>query len=182
MAYAEEPDSILWCVRDDRTLIGLTYQREHQVWGWHRHTTLGEVESAASILEDGRSAVYLIVKRNINGTEVRHIERMEPREETATEDAFFVDSGLTYDGAPATIISGLDHLEGEEVAILSDGYTVPDQVVTSGSITLDVAASKVHVGLRYTPAIETLDIDTPSESVKAQNISVSKVTIELEKS
>ncbi|MCP5055826.1 MAG: hypothetical protein GY937_03770, partial [bacterium] len=73
MAYAEEPDSILWCVRDDGTLIGLTYQREHQVWGWHRHTTLGEVESAASILEDGRSAVYLIVKRNINGTDVRHI-------------------------------------------------------------------------------------------------------------
>ena len=42
MAYADEPYSIVWCVRDDGVLLGLTYQREHQVWGWHKHTTQGE--------------------------------------------------------------------------------------------------------------------------------------------
>lgn len=182
MAYAAEPYSIVWCVRDDGVMLGLTYQREHQVWGWHQHNTQGAFESVASITEDDRDAVYVIVKRNVNGLDVRYVERLEKRESKIAADCFYVDSGLTYDGAPTTVISGLDHLEGETVTILSDGYTVPDQVVASGQITLERAASKVHVGLSYLPAIETLDIDTPSpgQTVKAQSVSVSKVTIEVE--
>jgi len=45
MAYADEPYGILWCVRDDGVMLGLTYQREHQVWGWHQHNTDGNFES-----------------------------------------------------------------------------------------------------------------------------------------
>jgi hypothetical protein len=182
MTYAAEPYSIVWCVRDDGVLLGLTYQREHQVWGWHRHTTKGAFESIVSISEDDRDAVYVIVRREVGGATVRYVERLEKRESTNAEDCFYVDSGLTYNGAPATIISGLDHLEGELVTILADGYTLPDQLVVSGAITLEREASKVHVGLRYTPVIETLDIDTPTpaQTVKAQSASVSKVTIEVE--
>lgn len=182
MAYAAEPYSIVWCVRDDGVMLGLTYQREHQVWGWHKHITQGEFESVAAITEDDRDAVYVIVKRNINGSVVRYVERLEPRESVNAEDAFYVDSGLTYSGAAATVISGLDHLEGEEVTILSDGYTLPNQTVVSGQITLERAASKVHVGLSYTPVIETLDIDvvSTSQTLKAQSVSVSKVVIEVE--
>jgi len=182
MAYADEPYSIVWCVRDDGVLLGLTYQREHQVWGWHKHTTQGEFEYVATVTEDNRDAVYAIVKRTINGVTKRYVERLEPRESTNAEDCFYLDSGLTYDGDPATVISGLDHLNGETVSILTDGYTVPDQVVNDGQITLQRAASTVHVGLSYLPAIETLDIDTPSPSqtLKAQSVSVSKVTIEVD--
>ena len=182
MAYADEPYGIVWCVRDDGVMLGLTYQREHQVWGWHQHNTQGQFESVATITEGDRDAVYVIVKRNINGSDVRYVERLEPRESTNAEDCFYVDSGLTYEGSPATVISGLDHLEGETVTILTDGYTVPDQVVENGQIELVRAASKVHVGLSYTPRIETLDIDTASASqtVKAQSVSVSKVTLEVE--
>lgn len=184
MAYAAEPYSIVWCVRDDGVLLGLTYQREHGVVGWHQHDTQGTFESVASINEDGRDAVYVIVKRNVNGADVRYVERLEKRESTLAEDCFYVDSGLSYDGSPVTDISGLDHLEGATVSILTDGYTIPDQVVTSGSITLPRPSSKVHVGLRYTPAIETLDVDRVStvETLKAQSISVSKVTLEVERS
>lgn len=182
MAYADEPYSIVWCVRNDGVLLGLTYQREHQVWGWHKHTTQGEFEYVATVTEDNRDAVYAIVKRTIDGSTVRYVERLEPRESLLAEDCFYLDSGLTYDGEPATVISGLDHLNGETVSILTDGYTVPDQVVSGGQITLTRAASKVHVGLSYLPAIETLDIDTPSptQTLKAQSVSVSKVTIEVD--
>jgi hypothetical protein len=181
MAYAAEPYSIVWCVRNDGVMLGLTYQREHQVWGWHQHNTQGTFESVSSIAEDDRDAVYVIVKRNVNGSDVRYVERLEKRESINAADCFYVDSGLTYGGIPATVISGLGHLEGETVSILTDGYTVPDQVVITGAITLERAASKVHVGLSYTPVIETLDIDTPSQgqTVKAQSVSVSKVTIEV---
>jgi len=184
MTFAAEPYSIVWCVRDDGVLLGLTYQREHQVWGWHQHTTDGEFESITSITEGDRDAVYVIVKRHVNGSDVRYVERLEPRESEVSADAFYVDSGLTYSGAAATVISGLDHLEGKTVKILADGYTVPDQVVTSGQITLQRAAEKVQVGLGYIPAMELLDIDTlqQSQTLKARSMSVSKVTIEVEKS
>ena len=182
MAYADEPYGILWCVRDDGVLLGLTYLREHQVWGWHHHVTDGEFESIATINEDNRDALYVIVKRTIGGQTKRYVERLEKREGKIAEDCFYVDSGLSYNGTPATVISGLDHLEGEEVAILTDGYVTPNQTVVSGTITLTRAASKVHVGLPYIPAVETLDIDTPSatETIKAKSVSVSKVYIEVE--
>jgi len=182
MAYADEPYGILWCVRNDGVLLGLTYLREHQVWGWHQHNTDGEFESIATINEEGRDAVYVIVKRTIGGVTKRYVERLEARESVNAEDAFYVDSGLSYDGAPATSITGLSHLEGKEVAILTDGYVTDNQTVVSGGITLTRAASKVHVGLPYVPAIETLDLDSASvvETLKAKSVSVSKVYLEVE--
>jgi hypothetical protein len=183
MTFAAEPYGIVWCVRSDGVLLGLTYQREHQVWGWHQHITDGIVESVTVISEDNRDALYLSIQRTIDGNTVRYVERMEPRETTLSEDAFYVDSGLTYDGASATVISGLDHLEGEAVAVLADGNVVKDLTVASGSITLPRAATKVQVGLAYTPAIELLDIDTPGDgTLKGKEISISKVVIEFEKS
>jgi len=184
MSYSSEPYSIVWCIRDDGVLLGLTYQREHQVWGWHQHTTAGEFESVATVTEDGRDAVYVTVKRTIQGQTRRFVERLEPRESTNVTDCFYVDSGLTYDGPEATTFSGLDHLEGETVKILSDGYTQPDEQVVNGSVTLGRAASKVHIGLGYTSVIETLDLDVnaSTETLKTQAISISKVTLEVERS
>lgn len=184
MTYSDEPYGILWAVRNDGVLLGLTYQREHQVWAWHQHTTDGTFESVASITEDGRDAVYVVVKRQIDGVTVRYIERFEKRDVSDSASVFCVDSGLTYDGVSATVISGLDHLEGESVAVVADGNVVKGLSVVSGSITLPRAAEKVAVGLPYTPAIETLDIDIGStaESLKAREVSVAKVTLEVEKS
>lgn len=184
MTYADEPYGILWCVRNDGVLLGLTYQREHQVWGWHHHVTDGEFESVTTISEDGRDALYAIIKRTINGQTKRYIERLEKRENENAEDAFCVDSGLSYNGAPATVFTGADHLEGEEVIVLADGNVVEGITISGGGFTLDRAASKVHFGIPYVPAIELLDIDVASatDTVKAKSVSVSKVFIEFEKS
>lgn len=183
MAYAAEPYSILWCVRSDGVLLGLTYQRDHQVYGWHQHSTNGEFESITSINEDGRDAVYVIVKRTINGSEVRYVERFEKRVTSSAALSFCVDSGLSYNGAPADVISGIDHLEGENVTVLADGNVITGMTVSSGSITLPVEASIIHVGLSYTPVIEMLDIEIspkPTETMKNYDVSVSEVGIEFE--
>ena len=184
MTYSDEPYGVLWAIRNDGTLLGLTYQREHQIWAWHQHTTDGTFESIASISEDGRDAVYVIVKRTINGSTRRYVERFEKRVVSSSEDVFCVDSGLIYDGAAATVIFGLSHLEGEEVAVVADGNVVKNLTVSGGSITLPRASEKVVVGLAYTPAIETLDVDVASlgESLKAKEISIAKVTLEVEDS
>lgn len=183
IAFAAEPYGILWCVRDDGILLGLTYQREHQVWGWHQHDLGGTVESIAVISEDNRDALYMTVNRTIDGSTVRYIERMEIRDTSSATNAFCVDSGLSYNGSPVTAISGLGHLEGEDVAVLADGNEVTGLTIDSGAITLPRAASVVHVGLAYTPAMELLDIDTPGQTtLKSRVVSVSKVTLEVENS
>jgi hypothetical protein len=56
-------------------------------------------------------------------------------------------------------IDGLDHLEGEAVKVLANGGVIPDQTVTSGSITLDGQYNYIGVGLGYDKEIETLDVD-----------------------
>lgn len=177
--YARHPHNIVWAVREDGVLLSLTYHREHDVFGWMRHVTDGEHESICSIREDSDDAVYSIIKRNINGSDVRYIERLHTRVFAALEDAFFVDSGLTYDGAAATTISNLDHLESETVAVLADGNYIGTKVVTGGEITLDTAASKVHVGLPYTATIETLNIDSNESGIKGKIITVHQATISL---
>ncbi|HSV48363.1 MAG TPA: hypothetical protein VLJ58_21420 [Ramlibacter sp.] len=150
MAYSETPHQILWAVRSDGVLLGMTYAPEHEVKAWHQHTTDGLFESVASVAEGEEDAVYVVVARTIGGVTARYVERMHSRNFAALEDCFFVDAGSTYDGAAATVISGLTHLAGKTVAILADGGVEPQQVVTAGgTITLETAASKVHVGLPY---------------------------------
>lgn len=158
IAYMKSPFPVCWFVSTSGKLLGLTYVPEQQVGGWHQHVTDGIFESVCVVAEGGEDAVYVVVKRTIGGSTKRYVERMASRMFSDQADAFFVDSGLTYSGSPATVISGLGHLEGKVVNILADGAVHPQRTVTSGSITLDQAASKVHVGLPITADLKTLPL------------------------
>lgn len=250
-AFQENPHSVVWVVRDDGVMLGLTYVREHEVWGWFRVTTDGLYLDVECVPEGDEDAVYLVVQRTINGVARRFMERFASRRVTdVAVDAFFVDCGGTYDGrntgsttltltggstwsytedltlvasagqfiagdvgndyvltvsgvaltvhvtaytdathvtvqaakdvpashrsvATATWsravdqITGLSHLEGKTVAILSDGnvvtngYDDPAIVVSGGTVTLPTPGSVVHVGLPYMADLETLDWENP---------------------
>lgn len=154
--YQPYPEATVWVIANDGNLYGMTYLREHKVWGWHRHTTDGVFESVAVISTlEGKSEVYFVIKRTIDGNEVRYIERLVDREFATLADAYFVDCGLTYSGSPANSFSGLDHLEGKTVKIVGDGI-VYDGVISSGSVTIPQQVSKAHIGLPYTSELETL--------------------------
>jgi hypothetical protein len=158
MAYVKAPQPIIWMISSAGTLMGLTYVPEQQIGAWHWHDTDGVFESCAVVAEGDYDALYCVIQRTINGNSVRYIERMAPRQFVDQADAFFVDCGATYSGASATTITGLDFLEGETVSILADGAVHPQRVVTSGAITLDVAATKVQVGLPIEADAQTLPI------------------------
>lgn len=158
LAYTRAPESILWAVRDDGTLLGMTYVPDQQVYGWHAHDTDGTFESVCVVAEANEDVLYAVVRRTVNGRSVRYIERLRSRVFVEQADAFFVDAGLTYAGSPVTTLGGLWHLEGEVVDILTDGAVHPRRTVTAGSITLDYAASKVHVGLPMTSDLRTLPL------------------------
>ena len=162
LAYSRAPDQILWAVRDDGVLLGLTYVPDQQVFGWHAHDTAGAFESVCTVSEGNEDVLYAVVRRQIDGHQVRYVERLRTRTFVDQADAFFVDSGLTYDGSATTTITGLWHLEGATVSVLADGAVSSAKTVVGGQITLDYAASKVHVGLPITADLRTLPLAVES--------------------
>ncbi len=158
MTFSKAPQPIVWFVSTSGKLLGLTYVPEQQIGAWHQHDTDGVFESCTVVAEGSEDVLYCLVRRTIGGVQKRYIERMATRLFTAQADAFFVDCGLTYSGSPATVISGLSHLEGKTVSILADGAVHPQRVVSSGSITLQQAASKVQIGLPITADLQTLPV------------------------
>ena len=172
LAYQQDPNSVVWGVRDDGRLVMMTYLREQEMLAW----TWGETGDGEDFFEDvitiqgtGFKEVWFVVNRD----GVRFIERMVERmASTAPEDQFYVDCGITYDDIATTVITGLDHLEGREVAVLADGNVVANwdspYTVTGGQITLPQAASKVHVGIPYYSDIETLNLEVPTRGGTSQ--------------
>lgn len=158
LAFAKAPIPLIWAVSSNGKLIGCTYVPEQQVGAIHQHDTDGLFESCCVVSEGNEDVLYLVVKRTINGSATRYIERMASRQFDTAADAYFVDCGITYSGAPATTLSGLDWLEGAIVNVLGDGAVMTQKTVTAGAITLEQACSKVHVGLPITADVQTLPL------------------------
>ena len=153
MVYAPVPMSVLWAIRTDGKLIGLTIHPEAESFGWHLHTMGGTLSSSteppvitvAVLPRSGFDQLYAVVRRTINGSTVEHIEAMQdPFDDTLAgvgkEDAWHLDAAIKYDGAATTTITGLDHLEGETVQVYADGVMQTEKTVVSGAITIDLAS------------------------------------------
>jgi len=178
--YAHAPNSIVWVVRSDGTLLGLTYIREQDIWGWHRHDTGadGLFRDVCVVPSSGEDKTYVIVRRTIGGVEKFYIELLESRSiVNFNADSFFVDSGLSYSGSSIATATGLSHLEGETVAIVGDGAYQGTRTVVSGSVALYTAASDVHVGLPIEAEIETLDLDINGTDVRDKRKRVQSATV-----
>jgi hypothetical protein len=163
---------ILWVVRSDGMLLGMTYVPGQNVRAWHRHTTSGFFESVCCVAESGEDVLYAVIRREVDGRSVRYIERLHTRQFTDQADAFFVDSGLTYQGAPTTVITGGWHLEGRDVVALADGAVVEGLTFINGRLTPDLpqAASTVHVGLAITAVLETLPLSYQADEAFGQGV------------
>lgn len=129
LALQKNPYTILWCVRDDGALVGLTLEETQEVVGWHRHEFRGDVESATVIPGSAGSELWLFVNRSIDNATVRYIEQLQPFAwGISQEDSFFVDSGLTYDGGAAIIISKITKANPAVVTAAAHGLSDGAQV------------------------------------------------------
>lgn len=157
VAYAQDPDTKIYAVLEDGTMMVGTFDREQKVIGWSKYTdATGSYEQVVVINDGNADQVWVVVKRTIDSATKRYIEVFDDGDGTGQTDGFS-DSFLTYDGASTTTLTGLDHLEGETVQVKVNGAAHADKTVSGGSIALDVAATKATVGLQYTSTIETLD-------------------------
>lgn len=150
-AYQQEPYSTLWCVLSDGTFAGLTYMKEQDVIGWHRHTTDGSILDVAVIPGAPDDQVWFLVRR----TAGVFIERLESFFDSDNlDDAFFLDSALHYSGEAADTFSGLGHLSGRTVQVFADGGTIDGLTVSAGGeLKLKSPAKSVHIGLPYTSRV-----------------------------
>lgn len=169
MAYQPEPHSIMWAVRDDGVLLALTWEAEQQVWGWTEMDLGGVVLDVVCIPEGPESRVYVAVERQINGETVRYVEHLDRIKWSDYKTAAFVDSARLYQFEDPTVeVTGLDHLEGEVVTVLMDGFQAT-ATVTGGRIELPEVASTVVVGLAYEALIETLPLpDEPKKKITGE--------------
>lgn len=228
----ETPDNIMWVLREDGSLICLTYMPDQKIAGWSRITMGGDnpiVKDIITLRGGLENVLYMIVERTINGQRRRYIEKLQPYfKYQDKKDAWFVQSGLSLDNSqdailtlastsgtsvqatssvnlfdsndvgkylqsndgtgyaeiigytdPQTVtlkiyqefetltlnnfewaisvtsLSGLSHLEGQEVRVLVDGANHPPVTVTSGSIQLQTPSFHIVVGLGYSSILET---------------------------
>ncbi len=140
------PYSAAWAVRDDGMLLALTYLREQQVFAWAPQPTDGKFESTCSISEGGEDAAYFVVNRTVNGQQVRYIERLASRLFTETEDAFFVDCGLSYDGR------NRDSSRAAKITGGTDNWSYQDELTLtlSGPTYFSEADVGVQIQIPYT--------------------------------
>lgn len=149
IAFQTEPYPRLWCVRNDGQIAILALDPAEQIAAWYRYTTPGGTfESVAVVPAGTEDAVYFTVDRG--GTNFL-IEKLAMEAFTDLEDAWRLQSAVEYSGAAASVLTGLTHLEGEEVYVWGNGRKYGPYTVASGQIT-------VYEGDGVTPASLTYAI------------------------
>lgn len=165
MAYQQEPESILYMVRADGVMATMTVDRDQDVIGWARQITDGAFESAASIPTETGDQVWVVVRRTVNGQNVRYIERF-------VADVR-VDSGVNaVNPSGATVWGGLSHLEGKTVDIVADGVVMEPEVVVGGQVRIDRPAFATSIGLNFKTLIKTLTPEVAGNTGSAQGNSM----------
>jgi len=163
--YQQQPHSIVWGVREDGILLGLTYQRQHKVVGWHWHDTDGEFLKCATIPGETREDdTWFVVRRTIDDKQYLYLEKLDDFfSGDTTEEGKFLDSYAVYDGAPTSVIMGADHLNGKVVHILADGTVHPPVLVVGGKVDLNAEYSHVVIGLPFESEVRPYLQDIPTQ-------------------
>jgi hypothetical protein len=146
---ATSPADYYYAVNSDGTLAVLSVAKSQELLAWSLFETDGAYEKICTV----GSEVYVIVRRIINGSTVRFIEKFD--------GAYSLDASvLATNGSPTTSWSGLSYLNGHEVTVKGDDFILEKEVVSSGGITSSQAVSEIEVGLSFFVIVRLLPIQT----------------------
>lgn len=147
-------DPYIWAVQESGSLLSISWLPQQEVAGPSKHTfTNGEVKSMCILpsIDAQDDDIWMIMERTIDGNTVKYVELAD---ETSP-------LGCNLTGAiGGKTITGLSHLEGEEVTIVGDGALYNSKTVASGSVTVDDAELEITnatVGLLTVPTCTTIE-------------------------
>lgn len=148
---SEIDGKLLLCINsDDGSLAILQLIEEQNIIGWSLATTPGATGEFITGASAGNKT-YFLVKRNVNSSDVYYLEKLN--------FDLLTDSAKTGTNAPASAtITGLGHLEAEEVKIISGNRVVGTETVASGEVTVDSAIGEYEVGLNFTTQIRPMPV------------------------
>lgn len=187
MAFQLNRVSTLYAVTGEGIAACLVFDPEVEKMGWYRLKTQGgTIESVAILPATGEEdEVYFVVKRSINGSTKRYIERLKNdqiriQDDGLQDDMFYVDCGTTITGTNITTVTGLDHLEGEEIQVLGNGDYLGKFTVASNSITIP-ASNKVTYGLPIEAKLWPMPLEgiTASGTTSGDKKRVKEITIDV---
>lgn len=163
LTLQKSPIQIVWAVSSNGALYSCTFFPDQNLIAWAQHHTVdGVFENVCAISEGEEDHIYAVIKRG----EVRRIERMADLMISTDKTAYrYLDSFLTntFD-EDTSIVTGLNHLNGKEVAVFVDGAQQTNKTVENGRITLDKAGKNIAVGLPLKAELVTLPLITDSEA------------------
>ncbi len=153
VAYSRNPESIIWCLLDDGSLIGCTYDPLTGVIGWHKHT-IGSIQGISVAEKAGFSVLSLTVQRVIDGNPVVYLEEL---------GLDYMDSSTTIETDSLNI--SVPHLAGENVVVKINDAQHPDITLDeNGNGTLEYFEDTAIVGLEMPISVTTLEPDFGSQA------------------
>jgi hypothetical protein len=122
MTVQRQPDTRVHFVLSDGTVAMLVFDKAENLICWLKVETDGFIEDAAVLPGTVEDSVYYVVRRNIGGIDRRFLEKwaLESEAQGATVNKQ-ADCFVTYSGAATNTITGLGHLEGEQVIAWAGG-------------------------------------------------------------
>ena len=172
--WAQHPSNYLWALLEDGTLICLSYERDKQILGWHRHDTDGNIRSITTLFDGVTSVLVLAVTRRLSSPSLMMIEHLDNRYQMDSWEEVTL-------GAPGLLATGFNHIDGKTVHVVGDDVLQTDKVVgaesspgaadgVAGGVYLDVLSTVVVVGTTFLPELETLPMDGGGPTGSARNL------------
>ena len=147
-----EDSNWLFIINSDGGAAILNTLRSQDINGYTEWTTSGALKSGA-VVDD---QFYVVNEREIDGSTVSYVERWD--------FSYLMDSSIKVSPTPTqTVITGLDHLEGETIQIVGDGIVLSPKTVLSGQIELDaneIGYSEIELGLNFVPELVPMPLNT----------------------
>lgn len=147
--------SLVFVVNGDGTIAVLNSRREANVQAWTQWTTFdgsvddsGGFKAVAVVGED----VFFAVRRTVDGTAYLFLEQRD--------STLFTDCAVQRTATATDTITGLDHLNGEEVRVKADGYVFESVTPSAGSATIQDEAEDVEIGLNFNTLLKPMPLNT----------------------
>ena len=188
-AYKQEPDSTIYMVRSDGRIACLAYIYDQKVYAWSTIETKGSIEAVSVVQEGDEDVVYVVVKREINGSICRYIECFNNNNADSSDSDSYImlDAAIKINVAEseAKTIFNAPHLAGMTISVLADDRWFENIVVKSnGDFELPARASNVVAGLDYKMVIElpNVEIKTGDGTMQGRKKQISGCTLRLNNS